>query len=942
MVTRGKGIILGAVFALAVSNAAAQGTLAGVETRPVGEGIEVQILGDSLAKPKEIRVNGNRSYILEFDANLLGRAQRKNVGQGGLSYWSCVWYTARPPKVRVLLQIGADDAPVLAQNDKGWLVRLNVPAGADMAIPPGATVPPIRPAGAQSTPPADAIGPDAVVPPISSASEILSDLTHPAVKQAAKKPSAKTSEGAIPDGAVVPPIRSASEILSELTGVESKAVSTTKAMVKAQSPTPSTKVPPTNAAIDLALTGVDPTVKAAVTVAAAPPKAPAPKVSTVSLDFVNAEVVQILKALALQANVNIVTSPDVAGALTVTLDRVSVEEALDFVTTMTGLRYGRVGNTYMVTSAGKFAEAMRTLTKRGDEAYETRVVPIYSGAGTQIKASILRSIPSETTEGTFEIVLPSEETKVEKKATVGETQGAGADAQAGKGNSTTVESKTTTDAVDAYVVLIGSGTRLTQVQNLVTRLDTQLCQAMGINIPNSSSMARATYQVRGGSASDLMKAVAGDKNKVGNVEISATPASSSSGQTIVLYGRENEVTHVMQTLAQLDSSDETVAEFVNYDVKFVDPRSLRESLIAAVPGLRATVAPAPVGNPRVYQAGAAKNQGTETVNQNGGSNGAAAGGNAAEVSVKGDSSVNAAEGLGQPFSDYEKVTQPMRLILSGTPEMLDRAKDYLAVVDVAPKQIALELRVMEMTKEDALKLGIDWSLMTGGTVRSFRINQGLGGTPSTPGVSSGTLGFAGGGTADITAMLDQISDKNNLIARPNLLAIDGRESEIFVGDVVRYVESIVTSQNGTTVTTGEVPVGVRLAVFPRVGGSESITLDLRPVVSSLTSFTPVPGGGNLPQTSVRIAQSTVNIKSGETIALGGLIHDEDRRVVSGIPILKDLPIVGMLFKRSDTRQVRTEVVMFLTARIVNENNRGGAADPRNSEKTNPNESRKGG
>ncbi|MCO5296422.1 MAG: hypothetical protein M9921_06150 [Fimbriimonadaceae bacterium] len=942
MVTRGKGIILGAVFALAVATAAAQGTLAGVETQPVGEGIEVQILGDNLAKPKEIRVNGNKSYILEFDAKLLGRAQRKNIGQGGLSYWSCVWYSARPPKVRVLLQIGADDTPALEQNEKGWIVHLNVPSGTGGAIPMGATVPPIRRDSGAAKPPADAIPPDAVVPPIQSVSDLVSSLVHPAGKTQPKVETTPPSKDAIPPDAVVPPLRSADEVLSALNGQDSKAVSTTKAMVRAQTTTPPAKVPTTNAAIDLALNGVDPTVKAAVNLAANP-KAPArPKTSTVSLDFVNAEVVQILKALALQANVNIVTAPEVKGALTVTLDRVSVEEALDFVTTMTGLRYGRVGNTYMVTSAGKYAEAMRTLTKRGDEAYETRVVPIYSGAGTQIKASILRSIPSETTEGTFEIVLPSEETKVEKKATVGEAQGAGAEQQAGKGNSTTVESKTTTDAVDAYVVLIGSGTRLTQVQSLVTRLDTQLCQAMGINIPNSSSMARATYQVRGGSATDLMKAVAGEKNKVGNVEISATPSSSSSGQTIVLYGRENEVTHVMQTLAQLDSSDETVAEFVNYDVKYVDPRSLRESLIAAVPGLRATVAPAPAGNPRVYQAGAAKNQGTETVNQSGGSNGAAAGGNAAEVSVKGDSSVNAAEGLGQPFSDYEKVTQPMRLILSGTPEMLDRAKDYLTVVDVAPRQIALELRVMEMSKEDALKLGIDWSLMTGGTVKSFRINQGLGGTPSTPGVSSGSLGFAGGGSADVTAMLDQISDKNNLIARPNLLAIDGRESEIFVGDVVRYVESIVTSQNGTTVTTGEVPVGVRLAVFPRVGGSDSITLDLRPVVSSLTSFTPVPGGGNLPQTSVRIAQSTVNIKSGETIALGGLIHDEDRRIVSGIPILKDLPIVGMLFRRSDTRKVRTEVVMFLTARIVNENNRGGAADPRNSEKTNPDERRSGG
>lgn len=906
MGTKGMGIILGAVLTLSSAYAAAQSTLTGVETRPVGGGIEVQILGDNLSRPKEIRVNGDKSYILEFDANLIGRAQRRNVREGGLSYWNLVWYSARPPKVRVLLQIDANVQPILAPNAQGWSVGINTPANINVPIVDGGQK----------------------MPPLRTANEILG---------------AKASTtGAIQPGTTVPPIRSATQILKEISKptpvapeVKVSASTTTVGTIKNQkgTSTASNKVPPTSPTIDFALAGLDPTTKAAILVVANEPKAPVrPKTATVSLDFVNAEVAQILKALALQANVNIVTSPDVKGALSVTLDKVSVEEALDFVTTMTGLRYGRVGNTYMVTSAGKFAEAMRTINKRADEVYETRVIPIYSGAGTQIKASILRSVPTETPEGTFEIVLPSEETKVEKKATVGGATGANGGAQGAAGDSTTVESKATSDAMDPYVVLIGSSSRLATVERIVNKLDSQLCLAMGISVPSSSAIMRATYQVRGGSASELMKAIAGEKTTVGNVGISATPSGSSSGQAIVLVGRENEVGSVVETLTQLDSNEEVNAEFVSYDVKYVDPRSLRESLISAVPGLRASVAPAPAGNPRVFKEGTAKSQGTETTKATGGTEQRSSSAAATDVSVKGDKSTNAAEGLGQPFSDYEKVTQPMRLILSGSGDMIDRANSYLALVDVAPKQIALELRVMEMTKEDALKIGLDWSILTGGTVQAFRVNQGLGLTPSTPGVSSGTLGFAGGGSMDVTATLDQIADKNKLIARPNLLAIDGRESEIFVGDVVRYIESIVTSQNGTTVTTGEVPVGVRLAVFPRVGGSGSITMDLRPVVSSLRSFTPVPGGGQLPQTSVRIAQSTVNMQSGETIALGGLIHESDRRTVSGIPILKDLPIVGMLFRRTDTRKVRTEVVMFLTARIVEPRDRKDAADPRVSEK----------
>jgi type II secretory pathway component GspD/PulD (secretin) len=74
--------------------------------------------------------------------------------------------------------------------------------------------------------------------------------------------------------------------------------------------------------------------------------------------------------------------------------------------------------------------------------------------------------------------------------------------------------------------------------------------------------------------------------------------------------------------------------------------------------------------------------------------------------------------------------------------------------------------------------------------------------------------------------------------------------------------------------------------------------------------------------------------SGETIAIGGLIQEQDRKSYGGIPILKDLPIIGHLFGRTDNRKVRSEVVFFVTVKEVNPSNRGGAANPRESERTN--------
>ncbi|MFQ3677580.1 MAG: hypothetical protein SNJ74_06540, partial [Fimbriimonadaceae bacterium] len=405
----------------------------------------------------------------------------------------------------------------------------------------------------------------------------------------------------------------------------------------------------------------------------------------------------------------------------------------------------------------------------------------------------------------------------------------------------------------------------------------------------------------------------------------------STRQVLIVEGRRASVESLIEVLSQLDTGTNVGDKIRIYDVKFADPRTLREEIVAQVPGIRVSVAPASSGNPKLFREGQALRQATETVSpeqarQDRGAAPPAAAGQVGAVSVAKETAE--VRGIAQPFQEVESAAVPMRLVLRGTDEQIELALAYLSLVDIAPRQVALELRVMEMSKEDAIRAGLDWSVLTGGTVQAIRINQGVGDTSSSPGTVSGDLGFAGGGTASILATLDSIANKRNLIARPNLLAIDGRETEIFVGDVVRYIESIVQSQNGTTVTTGEVPVGVRLAVLARIGGEGNITMDLRPVVSTLRGFTPVPGGGQLPQTSLRIAQSTVQVVSGETIAIGGLIQDGDRVDVRGIPLLKDLPIVGNLFKRTDNTKVRTEVVFFLTVKTVDSTNRADAANPR--------------
>lgn len=647
-----------------------------------------------------------------------------------------------------------------------------------------------------------------------------------------------------------------------------------------------------------------------------------PATALITLDFVNTEIVQILKAIALQANANIVTAPDMKGALTIALDKVKLDEALDLVTSLAGLRYAKVGKTYVVAPKDKFAEIMRSVNKSGEEVSETRIVPVYSGETNQIRSAVLKAFPQDSGKGSFDIILAADSAKSESAASKKEPDEGKGDA---KGSAPAKAPEGTPTAFrELYVLLVGNKSVLDEVQRLVEAVDRAICSSYGIQVPDHSSLVQHTYLLQSDSMSaksliDVVSSLGGTAFR--NVEMYPSPVQSDR-QAIVMVGRSTEVERATKMLEEFDSAGDQIKV---YDVKFLDPRPLREELVSHVPGLRVSIPSASAANPRLYQPGAARTAATEGLT--------AEKGTAADVSVKGDRGV--VQGLEQPFIDLEKTAQPLKLILRGTAQQIEKALDYLALVDVMPKQVAIDMRVMELTKEDALRLGLDWSILTGGAVKAIRFNQGLGDTTITPGTVSAEIG----GTdvqGSVLGTLDQIANSRNLVARPNMLAIDGRETEIFVGDVIRYIESIQSSQNGVTVTTNSVRVGVRCAIIARVGADGKMLLDMRPVVSYLRGWLPVPGGGQLPQTSERVVQSTIQMDSGETIALGGLIRDEDRKAVSGIPLLKDIPILGQLFKRTDNSRVRTEVVFFLTARVVGPNDRSLSTAPAEAEKRNPN------
>lgn len=883
---------------------------------------EVIVRGDNLAAPKVIRVVSKSSYILEFDANLRTDRGSVQVNRSGVSTVQYGWYSARPPKVRVALRLTQDITPELGKRGDDWIITFGVATPVVTKAPAPTAKPVVKPT-AQPLPvktdgaPALAYTNDALPLPGEPGS---ADARVKMEEMKGRSRATSASEGRFD---------------SSIWGDAPMASSTTKVreVQKVKSETALSPVPTATTKV------VSNTVTATQEAALSPAPTAAGMAQMVSLDFVGTDIIQILKALSIQSNVNIVASPEVSPAdkpvkLTVSLNRVSLDDALSYITAISGLRYARVGNTYIVTPAANFSEAMRSVMERTGNKYDTRVVNLISGQAEKIREAALKAMAPAGRNGYYEIIIPTAGSlpglNVTPNAT-GQAPDSGAAPQAAPAPAPAQASGRT-----YYLMIVGDATRLNEVETYIRDLDRQISQSGALN--RVDDLATVVIPVQSGETGrirTMLDRLIVEHPRAAEFTINESILEGAAKgdvqtMTLLMIGPKEEVRRLESFAKALDkelcavigksyeadlAGLEKVFEVV--ELMYVEPSLVELDLKTRFKGVQFSLMPDAV-TPGITGKTSSSESNTGATGDGGGE-----GGDGGAASDGGQ------EQSGESRSEERTITgrEPMRIVLRGTKTQIEEAKRYIALIDVAPKQIALELRVMELTKEEALRIGIDWNAITGGRLSPIRVNQGLGDQPATSGTISGGYEFDPNNSVNFLATLDKLNSGRNLIARPNALVSDGRETNLFVGDTVRYIKTIQSTQNGTTVETDEVQVGVTFNIKARVGGNGQIALSLDQNFSILTGFTPVPGGGQLPQTSDRLTNMFVNMQSGETMAIGGLILDQDRKKYNGIPLLKDLPIIGQLFSRTDNQRVRTEIVFFLTANLVDATNRSNAASP---------------
>jgi type II secretory pathway component GspD/PulD (secretin) len=642
------------------------------------------------------------------------------------------------------------------------------------------------------------------------------------------------------------------------------------------------------------------------------------KDTNITVSSNQADILGIFEAFAKQANVNIICAPDVSPKdkpllLSLTLKDVDLDFAMTSVAALADLRFTRISNTFIVAKTADFGPRVGSIIRIMGEAYETRVVNISSGEATQIKDATLQALPQDGPDGYYEIVDP---TKSSSSFITGDAPTGGTAGAAGANGGASAPATSAPDQRAKYLMLIGEPRRLDVIQSYVMSLDKRISASFSLSgAANYGSVVVPIMSGQTAKVKEMLTSLLENNPRRNDYQIEETAVKElaqgqESMKLLMIGGPKDELETLRKWADNLDTQLCTMAGidrdtdpaslkqvYEVVDLKFIEPVHAQFDLTARVKGLYVTILPDPV-TPGLK--GEDKDSKQDT-----GDAGAANGAGAA-----GASSGNTQE------LKREIGHEQMRLVLRGTQKQIIEAKAYLQAVDLPARQVSIELRVMELTRVQALQIGLDWSVLTGGRLTSARMNQGLGNNIADGGSFQAHYQDNATTGIDVLGKLDQLSTSNNIIAKPNALVTDGRSSHLFIGDTVRYIKLINASQNGTTVEIGEVEVGVKVDITARIGADGNIALDLFQNFSLLQSFTPVPGGGAIPQTSDRSTEMFVNMKDGETLALGGLILERDRKSVSGIPILKDLPIIGYLFKRTDNRKEKTEIVFFLTAKVI--------------------------
>ena len=276
---------------------------------------------------------------------------------------------------------------------------------------------------------------------------------------------------------------------------------------------------------------------------------------------------------------------------------------------------------------------------------------------------------------------------------------------------------------------------------------------------------------------------------------------------------------------------------------------------------------------------------------------------------------------------FQVTPQPKGLLLTGSVETPGDAARAVSILKGfigenqavenqlsirAATQVNLRVRIVEMSRTVSRSLGVNWQVL--GTMASFTTNYALAGTGV--GAATGLLKY---GSKDVNGFIDALAQDNlaRVLAEPNLTVMSGEAGSFLDGG--EYPIPVAQQNNTTTIDFKE--YGVALRFVPTVLSDGRINLHVSPEVSQLSQTGAITISASnstlsIPALTVRRAETSVELGSGQTFAMAGLLSDTVTNNGTGVPILGDLPVLGSLFRSDAFQRAQTELVILVTPYVV--------------------------
>jgi type II secretory pathway component GspD/PulD (secretin) len=262
------------------------------------------------------------------------------------------------------------------------------------------------------------------------------------------------------------------------------------------------------------------------------------------------------------------------------------------------------------------------------------------------------------------------------------------------------------------------------------------------------------------------------------------------------------------------------------------------------------------------------------------------------------------------------------IVVKAATPLLQNVDELVKGWDVQHKQVMIEAKILEVTLDNNLQLGIDWEYDSPDTAKKGEpAKVDLKGEFPLDLTDGGIFQIGTLSSDDYQVTLEMLETNSNteVLSSPRVVVIDNHEASILVGSEEPYITTSTDPDTGWVYEETQFKnVGLQLIVTPKIDEDNYITMTVHPEVSTARRVAEVDNALAIDTTQ---ADTTMMVRDGETIVLGGLMKDTKSNTDKKIPILGDIPILGYLFRSTEQETKKTEILVFITPHILTNENR---------------------